>query len=197
MDPLSLLIGYILASSSSSSDKGGGGGGGGGGASPPNPWPNVPPGGNWGPPSPPGGAPPHIKPTAPPGGAPPGGTPPGVVPQAPERVYMIANGDQAWKVAQRFSGQVKRGLSWVWKDLRFSADGPIDTTGSIPKPWRAGLTIYLPDSWTVDLGKTSGAAGDVSTAPRIHGDELVGMAGCEGIEHGDIEGETTDGIDTV
>jgi hypothetical protein len=200
---MSLVLGYLIASTLDA--KGGGGGGakgkgGGGGGGPPNPWPDVPPGG-WGPPPGTKGGGGTGTVAKPPGAKPPGAKPPGGTPIPPtvpgERVYLVQDGDTAVDVAKRFSGRVKNGAgptaSWTWKDLKFYDGGTIDTTTKLPVPWYKDLLIYLPDSWTVDLGPKYGAKGPVSTGARIHGDDLI----TGDVEGDEIAGETTDGLDTV
>jgi hypothetical protein len=109
----------------------------------------------------------------------------------------VASGDTAAAVSQRFSGGVKDGSHWRWKDLKFSGDGPINTQGAVPSPWRKGLTVFLPDSWSVDLGPMSGATGSVVNAPRVHGDDELGCNGVEGTERDELAGEVTDGAEDV
>lgn len=147
------------------------GNGGGTKAAPPGgppPWPTPAPPWTTPPtPGPPGASPPPAA------APPPPGTPPALL---PVRVYQVANGDEAYRVANRFTGleQAKRPDGrWVWKELGDVTPAPntirVDTSGPLPNPWTPGQVITLPDSWTADKGPQSGARGAVSTAPRVSG----------------------------
>jgi hypothetical protein len=95
----------------------------------------------------------------------------GVLPfpgQGGGRSYVIASGDLPWKVAQRFTGTIKRDDGrWTWKELDHAYPA-LDTTGEAPKPWHAGDVIILPEAWNVDLGPSSGASGQIGP-PAVSG----------------------------
>ena len=152
---------------------------GGGPSAPPGGTTTTTPGPNWPRPpyTPPAGRPPANVPPPPANvPPPPANVPPPPAALPPVRVYRIADGDNASRVADRFSGiGSKRGDRWTWKEL---ADAPIvpgcvqvNTSGSNPSPWVPGQCVALPDSWQADKGAEWGAKGDVSTAPRVSGEE--------------------------
>jgi hypothetical protein len=88
------------------------------------------------------------------------------------RSYTIANGDLPWKVAQRFTGTIKRPDGrWTWKELD-SAYPALETTGAAPSPWNAGDIIILPAHWDQDLGPSSGASGYLGP-PAVSGGDFV------------------------